>query len=260
MASRSGTINERVVAGMRDLLRAAANTLVPPTCLCCETPVDRPGTACTRCWRGLRFIERPFCEVLGTPFGVDLGPAALSAEAIAAPPPFVRARAAVVYAQAAERLVTALKFGDRTDLAPWMAGWMWRAAGDLRTLGGETPPVWVPVPLHRRRLFQRSTNQSAELSRALSRLSGYEHRPGWLRRTRATRPQVGLGRKARTRNVAAAFAVPEAFRGDVQGRRVILVDDVFTTGATLAACARALKRGGARHVDCLCFARVVREV
>ena len=248
--------------GLPVLLNAArglADLVIPPRCLCCESGVDAPGTVCAPCWTELRFIERPYCEVLGSPFTYDLGPGALSAEALAGPPPFQRARAAVAYEGAAVRLVTALKFADRTDLAPWMARWMWRAARDLRAGAGETPPVLVPVPLHRARMVRRSTNQAGELARALARLSAYRHEPRWLVRPRHTRSQVGLGRKARIRNVAGAFKVPDAARPDLQGRRVVLVDDVFTTGATLAACARALKRGGARDVDCLTFARVVKD-
>ena len=239
--------------------RGAADVAVPPTCLACEARVDRPGTVCPQCWTSLRFIDRPYCEVLGLPFSFDLGPGALSAEAIATRPPFQRARAALAYDGAARTLVTQLKFADRTDLAPWMAAWMRRAALDYRSADGEDDPVLVPVPLHRRRLFSRAYNQSAELARAVARTTGWAHRPQWLMRVRATRAQVGLGRLARTRNVAAAFRVPERHRGDIQGRRVVLVDDVLTTGATLAACTRALRRGGASHVDCLTFARVVKD-
>ena len=265
MDARPSRINAASIgSALVGAAKGLADALVPATCLCCERRVVAAGTACPECWCELRFIERPYCEVLGTPFTYDLGPGALSAEVIAAPPPFQRARAPLAYEGAAIRLVTALKFADRTDLAPWMARWMWRAAHDYRPTEGEgrqgAGPVLVPVPLHRARMVQRSTNQAGELTRALARLSGFDHRPDWLVRPKHTRPQVGLGREARIRNMAGAFAVPETARSDLQGRRVVLVDDVFTTGATLAACARVLKRGGARHVDCLTFARVVKEV
>ena len=241
-------------------VRRLVDMAVPPVCLCCEHRVDEEGTVCASCWSELRFIERPFCEVLGTPFTYDLGPGALSAEVIAEPQPFNRARAPLAYEGPAVRMATALKFADRTDLAPWMARWMWRAAArDLAPREGEPPPVLVPVPLHRARLVRRSTNQAAELSRALAGLAGLEHRPQWLVRPRHTRSQVGLSREERVRNVAGAFRAPDRFHAAMQGRRAILVDDVFTTGATLAACARALKRGGVRDVDFLCFARVVKE-
>ena len=201
----------------------------------------------------MAWIDRPFCEVLGLPFAYDLGPGALSADAIAAPPPFRRARAAVAYGTEARRLVTRLKYSGRSDLAPWMAGMMTRPAREL----SEDHPIVVPVPLHRMRLVRRGSNQAAELARALARRLELSMRGDLLVRSRATRSQVGLGQKARARNVAGAFAVPEGARSRLAGRTVLLVDDVFTTGATLSACARALRRGGAAHVDALTFARVV---
>ncbi|WP_309085579.1 ComF family protein [Chelativorans sp.] len=229
--------------------------LFPPVCLGCRNLVTAPGTLCPECWPGLRFLERPWCPVMGTPFPHEMGEGFLSGEAIANPPPFARARSAVAYGGVAGRMVQALKFSDRTDLAPWMARWMLRAASELITDAG----VVVPVPLHRRRFFMRRFNQAAELARAFARLAGLDYRPEALVRRRVTRQQVGLGAREREENVRGAFLVPPQRARLIEGKRVILVDDVFTTGATVGAAARALKRAGAREVDVLTFARALKE-
>jgi len=235
----------RPLAGIRDLV-------LPATCLACDNEVSEQGVVCSSCWPQLRFIERPYCEVLGSPFSYDLGKGALSAAAIAAPPAFARARSVVLYDDVARQLVQGLKFSDRTDLAPWIAQWMVRAADGLLDGG----PVIVPVPLHRLRLMGRRFNQSAELARYIAQDTDGLYLPEALVRVRATRQQVGLGAKERIRNVQGAFRVPKERKIDVQERRILLIDDVFTTGATLEACARALRRGGAGQIDCLTFARV----
>ncbi len=233
-------------------LKVLGEFVLPASCLACPSGVSRQGVVCPSCWSQLRFIERPFCEILGTPFSYDLGAGALSAQAIASPPAFDRARAVVLYDPPAQRLVQGLKFSDRTDLAPWLAQWMVRASDGLL----DDQPVIVPVPLHRRRLLARRFNQSAELGRHVARLSGGRYFPLSLVRIRFTKQQVGLGAKERARNVRGAFRVPSHRKIDVQGRRVVLVDDVFTTGATVDACTRALLRAGALRVDCLTLARV----
>ena len=230
-----------------------AQLLFPPVCPGCRRHVSAPGTLCGGCWAGLRFLEKPWCAVLGTPFRHDMGSGFLSAEAIANPPPFARALAAVSYSGVARRLVQALKYRDRTDLAPWMARWMLRAGSELM----DDADVVVPVPLHRRRFFVRRFNQAAELARALSGLSGLEHAPEAVRRGKATRRQVGLGASEREDNVRGAFLVPAEREILVRGRRVLLVDDVFTTGATVSAVTRTLMKHGASAVDVLTFARVV---
>lgn len=244
-------------AQFKGWVRAAAGLparlLFPPVCAGCRRLVAAPGTLCGRCWPKLRFIERPFCEVMGTPFAFDMGAGFLSAEAIADPPPFARARAAVVYSGTARQMVQKLKFGDRTELAPWMARWMVRAGAELLA----EADLVVPVPLHRGRFFRRRFNQAAELARASSALSKKRFAPETLARVRPTRQQVGLAARERQDNVRGAFVVPEALRIAVAGCRVLLVDDVYTTGATVRAAAAALKRGGAREVDVLTFARVL---
>lgn len=190
---------------------------------------------------------------MGTPFPHDMGEGFLSAAAIADPPPFARARAAVAYAGVARDLVQGLKYRDRTDLARWMAKWMMRAGFELVT----ECDLIIPVPLHRRRYFRRRFNQSAELARSLAALSSRRFEPGALVRRKPTRQQVGLDREAREANVRAAFVVPGTARSMIGGRRVLLVDDVYTTGATVASATKSLLRGGACAVDVLTFARVL---
>ncbi|MEF2071433.1 ComF family protein [Consotaella aegiceratis] len=226
--------------------------LFPPICPGCQSATVRAGAVCPACWKRLRFIERPYCEVLGLPFSYDLGRGFLSAEAIADPPPFARLRAAVLYEDLAARLVSALKYGDRADLAPMMAAWMARAGAELL----EEVDVVVPVPLHTGRLWRRRFNQSAELGRHLSRRSNLKMAPLALVRVKATKSQVGLGPKERHDNVRGAFRVKDERRWEIEGQRVLLVDDVYTTGATAASATRALQRAGARDVDVLTFARV----
>ena len=190
---------------------------------------------------------------MGTPFSHDMGEGFLSAEAIANPPPFARARSAVVYSGVARRMVQSLKYNDATNLAPWMARWMVRAGAELIA----DADVVVPVPLHWRRFLWRRFNQSAELARALAALSGKPFEPLALTRVKVTRQQVGLGLSAREDNVRGAFRVEQRHDILVRGRRVVLIDDVYTTGATVSAASRALKRGGAAGVDVLTFARVL---
>lgn len=237
----------------RAALAAPARMLFPPVCAGCRRLVAEPGTLCGECWPKLRFLEKPWCPVMGTPFAFDMGEGFLSAEAIADPPPFERARAAVAYAGVAREMVQKLKYNDRTELAPWMARWMLRAGSELVA----DADVVVPVPLHWRRFLSRRFNQSAELARTLSRLAGKRFSPSALKRRKATAQQVGLGQRERQDNVRGAFLVPEAAEIDIAGRRVLLVDDVYTTGATVAAATKALLKGGARAVDVLTFARVL---
>jgi ComF family protein len=244
----------RLVAGAKKLLRGVADLALPPQCLACDKPVAASGSLCPTCWSRLRLIEKPYCARLGTPFTFDLGAGALSAEAIADPPPFDRCRAVAAYDDIARQLIHGLKYRDRLDLSRWMGRWMLRAGDDLLTDAG----IIVPVPLHRRRLWSRRYNQSVLLAKAVATASGRPLAPAALVRIRHTVQQVGLSADQRDRNVRGAFQVPVAEKIAVAGRRVLLVDDVYTTGATVKAATRALLRAGATAVDVLVFARVVR--
>ncbi|MDI6025734.1 ComF family protein [Corticibacterium sp. UT-5YL-CI-8] len=243
----------QISAAVRTVAGWSADILFPPVCAGCRRHVSQPGALCGACWRSLRFLEKPWCEVMGTPFSHDMGQGFLSAEAIANPPPFERARAAVAYMGVARQIVQGLKFHDRTDLARPMAQWMLRAGAELV----DDADLIVPVPLHWRRFFSRRFNQSADLARALAQLSGKPFSPTAVKRVKNTRQQVGLVAREREGNVRAAFRVSDASEIEVTGKRILLVDDVYTTGATVSAVTRALKKGGASAVDVLTFARVL---
>jgi ComF family protein len=232
--------------------RAALDTLYPPICLACRAATSEAGALCSSCWRAMRFIERPFCDRLGTPFEHDLGEGLLSPQAVTDPPVFQRARAVARFEDGpARRLVHRLKYADRAELAAPMGAWMARAGADVLA---EADAI-TPVPLHARRLWTRRFNQAAALGREIARRAGKPFEPALLRRIKATRSQVGLSREQRVQNMQGAFrAAPAA---SVQGRRIALVDDVLTSGATANAAARALLRAGAAQVDLIVFARVV---
>lgn len=253
MGSQAEIVKSPLWSGVTRIASAALDLLYPPLCLHCEAAVAQPDALCPPCFAALRPISAPYCPVLGLPFEVSLGPEALSAEAIADPPPFKRARSAVIYNEVARRLVGRLKYGDRPELARFCARLMRSAGHDLWADG----PVLVPVPLHRSRLFERRYNQSGELARALARLTGLGVDLSLVARTRRTRQQVGLSADARQRNVAGAFSVRADAALRLAGRRVVIVDDVITTGSTVKAVTRALNRAGIDAVDVISFARVV---
>jgi ComF family protein len=236
----------------RRAARLALDIALPTLCVACREPVDGEGV-CATCWSKLSFIAPPYCPRLGIPFVYDPGPELLSMEAIANPPAYARARAAVRYDDVARTLVHALKYQDRTDLAPAMGRWMARAGTELL----RDADVLVPVPLHWRRGWSRRYNQSGALARVIERQSGVKLATQALLRVRPTQQQVGLSRSQRATNVQGAFKVAPDRQSRIYGRRVVLIDDVLTSGATVDACARALLRAKAASVDVLVFARVV---
>lgn len=227
--------------------------VLPPTCLACRKPAGGAGGLCPQCWEEAGFIERPYCERLGTPFAYDSGGPLISPVAFAYPPAFDRARAVMRFSDVARDLVHLLKYGDRLDLVQPFSRWMARAGSELL----QECDALVPVPLHWTRLFQRRFNQSAALAQAIARPTKIAVIDDVLLRVRATPPQVGLAREERAKNVHGAFSVEKAARAKVKGKRIVLIDDVLTTGATANACARVLRRAGATRIDVLTLARVV---
>ncbi len=240
---------------LRNGLHGAIGIVYPPTCITCRAATGEAQALCPACWRGIGFIERPYCERLGTPFPVDLGAGLLSPAAIADPPVFARARAVCRFDGTARELVHRLKYGDRVELSLTL-GRMMAQAG--RELAADADLV-LPVPLHRTRLWRRRFNQAAALAGIVSRETGLPLAATALTRIRRTRQQIGLTRAQRAENLQGAFHVSAAARGQIEGRRILLVDDVLTTGATVNAASRALLRAGASAVDVLTFARVVTD-
>ena len=227
--------------------RIALDVALPTLYVSCRK-AGRGENVCAACWAKLSFIAPPFCPRLGIPFVYDPGPDLLSMEAIASPPAYQRARAAVRYDDVARTLVHALKYQDRTDLAPAMGRWMARAGREL--LDGAD--VLVPVPLHWRRGWSRRYNQSGALARVIGQQSRVKVAAEALRRVPATEQQIGLSRAQRAENVQGAFKVAPDRMADIQGRRVVLIDDVLTSGATSDA-ARGRYCAPAAQVDVLVF-------
>lgn len=234
--------------------RRLLDSVLPPLCLSCNEIVAEPGALCATCWPGFSFISAPHCTRCGVPFTEEIGGDAQCGACLRRPPRFRRARAALVYDDKSRQLVLPFKHGDRTDMARTCGGWMARAGSDLLA----EAELIAPVPLHWRRLFTRRYNQALLLARAAARASRGRLVPDLLQRARWTGSQAGLKADERRKNVRRAFELHPRWVTSVRDRTVLLVDDVLTTGATVEACTLALQRAGARHVDVLTLARVVR--
>lgn len=224
----------------------------PPVCLACETALSNHDALCPGCWSQLDFIRPPLCDRLGIPMPYDTGGLMISAAAAADPPTYQRARAVAHYSGVMRDLVHRFKFADGHDLRNLLSRLLHEAGGELL----QDAQVIVPMPLNRRRLLSRRFNQSGLLAQTLSHTTGLPYLPASLVRTRPTRPQVGLTRAERRVNVRGAFAVPKNKVSDLAGRRVLLVDDVITTGASCRSAAKALTKAGAAQVDVLVLAMV----
>ncbi|MDB5671445.1 MAG: ComF family protein [Alphaproteobacteria bacterium] len=237
-------------------LRQLVDFALPPRCPGCGLIVSQPHSFCLECWQSLVWLGEPCCARCGLPF--EYGNPADTVECgacLADPPRFERLRAAVAYGEVARKVALKLKYGGRPGVAETLARFM---ARHLPGVGDGTESILlVPVPLHRWRIWKRGYNQAALIAIALSRRSGIAVDVDLLRRTRQTPPLRGMSRRERWLAVRGAFAVRGGGRPALAGKTVILVDDVYTSGATVDACARALKRAGAAQVRVICWARVV---
>ena len=247
-------------SGGRNLLWRAfgwvGDLIVPPVCSSCRTALSDHHAICAICWRDVAFIGAPLCERMGLPLPFDTGGPSVSAAALADPPDYDRARAAAHFGGTARKMVHGFKYSDRQEVRVLLGRWLLTAGRDLL---GDAHLI-IPVPMSRRRLFWRTFNQAAILAHEVGRTSGLPVSVAALRRRRATRPQVGLTRTQRQENMEGAFAISKSQRGLIAGQNILLIDDVITTGATINACARVLKRAGAARVDVLAVAMVAGEI
>lgn len=232
--------------------KAVVDFFLPPQCPVCRAMVVETGQFCAKCWSDLDIVQGPVCDKLGIPFAAPAPIGTISPKAVTAAPVFDRARSAVLYNDAAKSLVHGLKYRDRHDLAGPMARLMVRAGAELLA----DADVIVPVPLHWRRLWSRRYNQSGLLAEKIVVQAATRFIPDCVERVRATPQQVGKTSEQRRRNVAGAFMVSSKHESSVRNRRILLVDDVLTTGATANAASRAIKKVGAARVDVLVFAQV----
>ncbi len=242
-----------LMASLRKAPARLLDLLLPPRCAACGGAVAEAGALCSACWGAIEFLGPPACRRCAYPFEFEIEGQTLCAACSARPPVFDRARAVLRYDDGSRNMLLAFKHADRTDLAPLFGRWLARAGEELLA----DADLVAPVPLHWTRLWSRRYNQAALLAKLAAGEARRPFFPDVLVRRKRTAPQKA-GRAARTRNVAGAFGVPARRRMAIEGRRVLLVDDVRTTGATLEGCARALKAAGASGVDVLTLALVVR--
>ena len=237
-------------------LQAALHVLYPPQCISCGAQVTSDFGLCGECWRETPFIAGTICDRCGVPLPRgDAQELAICDECMIIARPWGQGRSALLYRDNGRSLVLALKHGDRMDLARSAAGWLEQAARPLICPG----ILVVPVPLHWFRLLRRKYNQAALLSKALATRAGLDHCPDALVRRRTTGTQEGRTRDGRFANMADAFRVPHARLTLVEGRELLLVDDVMTSGATFAAATEALFSAGARSVNVVSLARVAKD-
>lgn len=234
-------------------LRRGLDFVLPPLCFGCGAEVETQGGLCGECWGSLHFITDPLCTACGFPFPHEMPKGVLCGSCQKDHPRFEAARAALAYGASSRPLVLAFKHSEQTQGLKTMGRWLKTAAGDFLN----EADVIVPVPLHPRRLFARKFNQSALLASALAGTAGKPFDPFSLTRVKHTRSQGGLTRGQRVSNVRAAFRVPKQRANHIDGKNVLLVDDVLTTGATAENCTLALKRAGAEKVFVVTLARVV---
>lgn len=236
-----------------NIIKKAVDIVFPPRCFSCHVLVAEHGALCGDCWSSVQFINTPLCYACGFPFDYDLGEGALCASCIAKRPSYHQGRSVMYYDASSSHLITRFKYADKTHVAQSLARLMAKAGQELL----EKSDFILPVPMHKFRLFKRRYNQAALLANALGQLSDIKVLHHALIRYKNTPPQASLTSKQRYSNVKGAFTFDKHFRNVIEGKNLLLVDDVTTTGATLEACSNVLLQSGAEQVNVLTVAKTV---
>ncbi|MBY0501775.1 MAG: ComF family protein [Alphaproteobacteria bacterium] len=233
------------------LFRSIVDLLIPYRCVKCGIILENEAGLCTSCWPLIPFITKPYCECCGLPFDFNIDEGALCALCSHSPPFFKTARSVFSYCEESKDLILKFKHTDTISSAPLFARWMVRLHEKGENL------LCIPVPLHWTRLFMRTYNQAALLAKAMAKYGGWEYSSSYLIRKYRTLSQGNFSKNERIKNVKRAFEVPQKKKKQLLGRKVLLVDDVFTTGATLNACSKVLLKAGVLEVHALTLGRVV---
>ncbi len=228
--------------------------ILPPQCLQCHTLVLQQGGLCANCWQKISFISKPFCKSCGFPFDLPLELESICGPCARKTPPFTRARAAVYYNETSKPMILRFKHGDALHMTPLFTEWLYQAGHELL----QQADYIAPIPLYWSRLVYRGYNQAAILSHKLSKKAKIVHAPDLLERKKRTPSQGNLTAKERDKNVSNAFKLNKKYHQLIHDKYILLIDDVLTSGATVRACAKVLKKSGAKQIDVLTLARVIK--
>ncbi|MDA0782364.1 MAG: ComF family protein [Rickettsiales bacterium] len=245
------TSNRKIKA----LINRTTDILFPPQCFSCRRNIESQGSLCSTCWEAIEFITTPQCNICGTPFELAAQNGSICGSCIASPPLFTNARSVFCYNDKSSRIITDFKYYDKTHNCKYFAAWLLRTGNELI----EKSDIITSVPLHKIRLLGRRYNQSALLCNSLGKLAEKQVNNELIIRHKHTRPQAGLTFKTRIKNVKHAFKVNKKFVSEIDGKNILLIDDVITTGSTIDACTKTLLRAGASNVFVLTLAMTVKN-
>ncbi len=243
-----------MLAFIKSILQYTVDFLLPPRCLLCYERSLDPTSVCANCWKDLNFISDPLCMTCGIPFDYQMGESFSCVTCLDFPPRFRKMRSAVIYNDASRQLIMNFKHGDMLQLVPLLSKWMFLAGQNII----HPNHLIIPVPLHKKRLLKRQYNQAALLANHIAKSAGIPKENEALVRIRYTESQGKKNHKERVKNIQSSIEVHPDFRTQLAGKHILLIDDVYTTGATIDECCKALHMAGVESIDVLAFARAVK--